>query len=81
MRQPLLKIVIYFLANLGYNISKKELHDVGIVTMNTTFGNSVPVYDAGTEVTEQQIGIYRDRNQKISKKQAFSGMIRIVSRM
>ena len=24
---------------------KKELHDVGIVTMNTPFGNSVPVYD------------------------------------
>ena len=24
---------------------KKELHDVGIVTMNTPFGNPVPVYD------------------------------------
>ena len=24
---------------------KKDLHDVGIVMMNTTFGNSVPVYD------------------------------------
>lgn len=24
---------------------KKELHDVGIVTMNTSFGNPVPVYD------------------------------------
>ena len=57
MGQPRLKIIVYFLANLGYNISKKELHDVGIVTMNTTFGNPVPVYDADTEVTEQQIGI------------------------
>ena len=28
----------------GYTI-KKELHDVGIVTMNTPFGNPVPVYD------------------------------------
>ena len=26
-------------------MSKKELHDVGIVTMNTTFDNPVPVYD------------------------------------
>lgn len=25
---------------------KKELHGVGIITMNTPFGNSVPVYDA-----------------------------------
>ena len=25
---------------------KKELHDVGIITMNTPFGNPVPVYDA-----------------------------------
>lgn len=25
---------------------KKELHDVGVITMNTPFGNSVPVYDA-----------------------------------
>ena len=24
---------------------KKELHDVGIITMNTPFGNPVPVYD------------------------------------
>ena len=24
---------------------KKELHDVGIVTMNTPFGNPVPIYD------------------------------------
>lgn len=24
---------------------KKELHDIGIITMNTPFGNSVPVYD------------------------------------
>ena len=25
---------------------KKELHDVGVITMNTTFGHTVPVYDA-----------------------------------
>lgn len=25
---------------------KKELHDVGVTTMNTPFGNPVPVYDA-----------------------------------
>lgn len=25
---------------------KKELHDVGIITMNTPFGNPIPVYDA-----------------------------------
>ena len=25
---------------------KKELHDVGLITMDTPFGNAVPVYDA-----------------------------------
>ena len=29
----------------GYTI-KKELHDVGLITMDTPFGNAVPVYDA-----------------------------------
>jgi len=31
---------------------KKELHDVGIVTMNTPFGNPVPVYDAERTVCD-----------------------------
>ena len=43
---------------------KKELHDVGIVTMNTPFGNSVPVYDMERTICDLQP--QRDRDADLS---------------
>ena len=37
-------ICLYFRANIVYTV-KKDLHEIGIIAMQTSFGHSVPVYD------------------------------------
>ena len=53
---------------------KKELHDVGIVTMNTPFGNPVPVYDMERTICD----LLRSRNNM--ETQIFQGALKMYAR-
>ena len=54
---------------------KKELHDVGMITMNTPFGNPVPVYDAERTICDLlrsrsgiEIQTFRDAMKQYAKR-------------
>jgi len=53
---------------------KKELHDVGIVTMNTPFGNPVPVYDMERTICD----LLRSRSSM--EIQTFQGALKMYAR-
>ena len=53
---------------------KKELHDVGIATMNTPFGNPVPVYDMERTICD----LLRSRSSM--EIQTFQGALKMYAR-
>ena len=57
---------------------KKELHDVGIVTMNTPFGNPVPVYDMEMQTFQDALKQYAKRKDKdLRKLMRYAQMFRV----